>query len=738
MEDLTDDFGEDWDDDILNEISLVETVNVIEDDDPDDVPESKHLSALHRLFGHKNFRPLQWRIIGSILNHRRDNCAVMSTGYGKSLCFQFPSVFTGGVTLVISPLISLMEDQILSLKVANIPACLLGTANVQKEKTYKEISENKYRLVYLTPEFCAGERGTELLHEWSNTLPLTLIAIDEAHCVSSWGHDFRASYRKLGELRNLIPDVPILAVTATATEKVRIDIIKTLQLRNPQFSSTSFDRPNFYFAVNHKSDMPESDFRKIMEHRGSKWKFSGPTIVYCITRKKTEELSAMLEEMGLNCAPYHAGLHIKIRKETHEKFVRDELDVIVATIAFGMGIDKPDIRNVIHYGISDSIESYYQEVGRAGRDGQPANCISFYSNDDFRMHAFLRMKGCKNQANRERKERMIQFVHEYVETDQCRRQFVLKYFEEKLDTSNRDTCCDNCLKIKLHTTNSDIYTDLDENGKYNFSTDARLLLSVIDCMNCSYGMMTYIHVLRGSKQQKLEKFFRFPLYGAGKGKSEIWWKELGNLMVRHNLLTRSTASFNEFATLIEMTDAGRAFLLDPKKELLTHPTQEMLPCLRSKKNIWQNKDSNTPSAMPSTSTQLFIGDDETESPDQLDNRMTLYRLLINKRKLIADDEHCLPYMIASNKAIMEMAKYRPQTLNQMETMNLDGLTSVKINKFGKHFLNILTQNQEKLSIEQLLKKYPLPETFKISPSARVSYVLYQSGKTLKQIAQERN
>lgn len=382
-------------------------------------PSDAHLACLQTHFGHTHFRPTQWDVIRSVLIERRDCCCIMATGYGKSLCYQFPAVFTGGLTLVVSPLISLMQDQVLALSVANIPAAYLGSAQSDSVSVLQRASAGELRLLYVSPEYITGDRGDELLH---NTLAgqLRLIAIDEAHCVSQWGHDFRTSYRRLGRLRDRIAGndndrVPILAVTATATERVRRDICANLRLRTDvRLVCTGFDRPNLEFVFRPKTTVWQ-DVGALLRDAAT-----GSIIIYCLTRKETERVADVLRSQGVQCAAYHAGLSPLARQGIHERFVRDQLQLIVATVAFGMGIDKPDIRLVVHYGASKDVESYYQEVGRAGRDGQPALCVMFYAARDFEIHSLVRSakEGAAASSNTaDLSSRMKRFVY----GKQCRR-----------------------------------------------------------------------------------------------------------------------------------------------------------------------------------------------------------------------------------------------------------------------------------------------------------------------------
>lgn len=315
-------------------------------------PDAEHIDVLKKYFGHSKFRPMQWKIINEVLNSKRDVCVVMATGYGKSLCYQYPSLYSGGTTVVISPLISLMEDQVTKLGLYSIAACYLGSAQSNNAEVKAGVLSGQYRVVYLTPEYVSTD--TTFLAQVQMSVGLTLVAIDEAHCVSQWGHDFRSSYRTLGCIRDKLPTVPIVALTATATPAVRRDICQSLKLRNPAFVCTGFDRPNLYFEVSRKSSSIKDDFRPLLirttDRNKIEYCFDGPTIVYCPTKKATETVVSELHGLGVRCEFYHAGLSPKERKRVHHLFIRDNIQCIVATVAFGMGIDKPDVRKIIHYG----------------------------------------------------------------------------------------------------------------------------------------------------------------------------------------------------------------------------------------------------------------------------------------------------------------------------------------------------------------------------------------------------
>ncbi|KAJ8946901.1 hypothetical protein NQ318_008257 [Aromia moschata] len=734
MEDvLNDDVKKEFETEWSEDFGLDETeINLCTKECDEDPPGPEHLEVLSRCFGHKKFRPMQWKIISSIIKDRRDNCAIMTTGYGKSLCYQFPSTYTGGISIIISPLISLMEDQVLAMQVTNIPACLLGSANTKQKQTIDDIFEGKYTLIYLTPEFCTGEYGKELLRTIHKELSITLIAVDEAHCVSTWGHDFRFQYRKLGILKEIMPGIPILAVTATATSSVKYDIIKILKLKNPQVLCSGFDRPNLYLSVFMKSGDVINDFRKCMDRENGMWKFMGSTIVYCITRKETETLSAVLSGMGIKCLPYHAGLSLSVRKETHEQFLKDKIDVITATVAFGMGIDKPDIRNIIHYGASKSIEGYYQEVGRAGRDGQPSTCTTFYSNSDFEIHRYCETVERRIGGNKDNKKEMADMMLTYLRSRNCRREFILFHFEgKKVSVSRKSvyTCCDNCTRRVSTPSDSATYEGLDENGKYDFTEDARTFLAAVNELDGKFGIQNYILFLRGSKNSKIAGYARSSLHGSGNHKSEAWWKGLGALLEQENYLEKQYRKVNTISYfLTKVSKKGYTFLNNIKNgaKLITTPTPELFACLKTKANSWI-QTSRPVTQRPATSTSSLI---PTENKEDKSNEK-LYRLLTNKRYEIATAQDCMPYLVASNKALMDMAKEKPTSLDRLRQCQFRE-DFLKVVKF---YLNLDSDQQVK-SIKDILISHPLPG-IKTSMSAHASYSLFQTGLSVEEVAEKR-
>jgi len=389
-------------------------------------------TTLKKYFGYDEFRPLQKEIIEHVMRGR-DATVLMPTGGGKSLCFQLPALMMDGVAIVVSPLISLMKDQVDALQANGAASELINSSRSQDEiaEIMRRAKTGELKLLYVAPERFAV-RGFE---DFLQTLKISLIAIDEAHCISEWGHDFRPDYRNLKKLREMFPEVPMVALTATATEKVRDDIVKQLNLRNPKLFISSFNRQNLKYEVLPKKDSFRSIISLLKNH------VSESAIIYCFSRNDTEKLVDKLKEKGIKAAPYHAGLDPRKRNENQENFIHDKVNVIVATIAFGMGIDKPDVRLVIHHSLPKSVEGYYQETGRAGRDGLPALCVLLFSYADKFKHDYF-IRGMKDEEQEKAREK-IDRVISYGELNGCRRRFLLNYFDETYTEKNCGNC-DHC------------------------------------------------------------------------------------------------------------------------------------------------------------------------------------------------------------------------------------------------------------------------------------------------------
>ncbi|XP_055843873.1 bifunctional 3'-5' exonuclease/ATP-dependent helicase WRN-like [Episyrphus balteatus] len=655
-------------------------------------------------FGHSKFRKMQWKIISSILYEKRDNCVIMATGYGKSLCFQFPSVYRNTITLVVSPLISLMQDQVTAMCFYNLKACFLGSAQTNRDTVY-EVIDRQYNIVYVTPEYITSESGSFLIGRIKDDL--SLIAIDEAHCISKWGHDFRSAYRNLNVLREWCPAVPILAMTATATTKVRDDIIKSLDLRNPQIISTGFDRPNLEFIVKPKTEC----WSDIGEH--IKNVKIGSIIVYCITRRITEEVASVISSHGFPCGVYHAGLPLKHRNKIHDEFIHDRIRVVVATIAFGMGINKPDVRLVIHYGVSKDIEGYYQEVGRAGRDGLPAKCLLFHRPKDWALHRMIRQRS-KPETSIEQMEKLMRAIREYIEIKDCRRRFILNYFQD--DCKNlikRPDCCDNC-KRAISSPKESInlygkYQGLDVDGRLDITEDSKLLLRLLQDMNSRFGLRKAILVLRGSKSKDVPAAYNHHFtYGKLKHRSDKWIQAVVNSLVELNILTMEEVHDAKFSyTKCVITSKGKVWLSGilgqvpikfmPNDEFIKLLNPRVVSAPKITFPLLEKKEQNQPStsAKPSVTPapSIILAKNTTLSSPSINS--DIYRPLLKVRSKLASLFDVMPYLVASTKALEQLAKIQPTTMEEFRNIRLDGYSEEKTQRFGPVFLKVIRDHQAK-------------------------------------------
>uniref|UniRef100_A0A671S7I8 DNA 3'-5' helicase n=1 Tax=Sinocyclocheilus anshuiensis TaxID=1608454 RepID=A0A671S7I8_9TELE len=649
---------------------------------PQPVPEQiKHLKMF---FGHHSFKPVQWKVIHSVLTERRDNLVVMATGYGKSLCFQFPPVYCQNVSVVISPLIALMEDQVLHLQMSNIPACFLGSA--QTKNLYEEVKRGHFRVVYMTPEFCSG--NIPLLAQLDRTVGLSLVAVDEAHCISQWGHDFRSAYRDLWKLKKNLPGVPILALTATASPSIREDIVKSLRLINPLITCTSFDRPNLYLDVNRKSGDVIQDLKQflIKKKRGG-FEFEGSAIVYCPSKKEAERVTAALCKLDIPCGVYHAGLSIKRRRETQHQFMRDEIQCVVATVAFGMGINKSDIRKVIHYGAPKEMESYYQEIGRAGRDGMPSACHVLWVPGDMALNRFI-LNQSKSERFRDYKMDMMAKMEKYLNSTKCRRKLILCHFEDKRlrkvtsGIMGSSDCCDNC------RSGEDPEVVLQD-----FGSCAYQLMKAIRAMDERFGITAPILFLRGSTSQRVPDHFRaHSLFGIGRETSETWWKALSRELVAEKYLMETTGH-SKFSTLCKLTPKGRSWLSTAEDErhrrLLLQPNRDLFSrvsvsareiqlqvlnlkhsCFLFLKSNWVISEGRTAVYVSGNNSQyqffsLFV----------LFLQSELYGKLVSERQKLAGLRDIPPALLATNKILLDMAKSRPCSISSLK--QVDGVSEAK-------------------------------------------------------------
>ncbi|XP_073075141.1 bifunctional 3'-5' exonuclease/ATP-dependent helicase WRN isoform X2 [Manis javanica] len=758
----------------------------IEEEEDGEGPSEMQVICLKTYFGHSSFKPVQWKVIHSVMKERRDNVVVMATGYGKSLCFQYPPVYVGGIGLVISPLISLMEDQVLQLGMSNIPACFLGSS--QSKSVLEDIKLGKYRIVYMTPEFCSG--NLDLLQQLEANIGITLIAVDEAHCISEWGHDFRNSFRALGSLKAALPSVPIVALTATASPSIREDIVHCLRLKNPQITCTSFDRPNLYLEVGRKTGNILQDLKQfLVQKQSSAWELEGPTIIYCPSRKMTEKVTAELKTLKLACGTYHAGMHINLRKEVHHQFMRDEIQCVIATIAFGMGINKADIRKVIHYGAPKEMESYYQEIGRAGRDGLQSSCHLLWAPADINLNRHL-LSEIYNEKFRLYKLRMMAKMETYLHSSRCRRQIILSHFEDKqlrkasVGITGTEKCCDNC-RSRLYQCLS---IDDSEDMSQDFGQQAFQLLSAVSILGEKFGIGVPILFLRGSNSQRLDQYRTHSFFGTGKDQTESWWKAFSRQLVTEGYLI-DVPGQNKYIKIYTLTKKGRNWLEKARTEspqrLILQANEELCPrkfLLPSSKpassgterhssnqgpaGVTVEKESNLEkmysytafdkissrsnipikSMMVQSPGKSYQSSEPVISTKEQETQTLLYSKLVEARQKHAHKMDVPPPILATNKILVDMAKMRPTTVENVK--KIDGVSEGKATMLAplleviKHFcqINNLQTNFFSSTKPQEQKKSLVAknELCSLSQSVAVTYSLFQEKKmSLRSVAENR-
>jgi len=582
---------------------------------------------------------LQQEIVSDALAGR-DVFALMPTGGGKSLCFQLPALLRDGLTIVVSPLISLMKDQVDALQTSGIAATFLNSALDRHEavERLRGLNRGQYRMLYLAPERLMLDGFLERALNWN----ITQIAIDEAHCISEWGHDFRPEYRELKKLRRHLPDVPIMALTATATKRVRKDIVDQLHLDNARCYVASFNRPNLTYRVVPKS----SPYEQVLTFIRSRPNESG--IVYCASRKTADSLATKLNGDGVKAKPYHAGLEAKERTKHQELFLRDDARVITATIAFGMGINKPNVRFVVHHDLPKNIESYYQETGRAGRDGLPSECVLLFSASDVvKQRHFIEEKSEREQ--RIAREQLRDTIH-YAETRDCRRATLLKYFGEEFPAPCNG--CDNCLEPR---------------ETFDGTVPAQKFLSCIQRVRqksgFSFGLNHIVDVLNGAATEPIRQrgHDQLSTYGIGQDLKRGAWLAIGRELLRLGLVT---AAPGRFATL-ELTEAGWAALRERKQITLTKPY-----------DVQEKKRSKRRAGEIECDEALFE------------------KLRILRRKL-ADERDVPAYIIFSDVALREMARAYPTTT--AEFGRIPGVGQQKLRDFAEPFTTAIAEYLAKRS-----------------------------------------
>ena len=582
---------------------------------------------LKYFFGYDQFRPEQRKIIENALADQ-DLLVIMPTGGGKSLCFQLPALLKPGLMIVISPLIALMQDQVDALQDNGIGATYLNSSLSPKEvqEREKQIFENKIKLLYVAPERLLGDRFQDFFHRLITQIGVSAFAIDEAHCVSEWGHDFRPEYRQLSQLRQQYPQIPIFAFTATATKRVQKDIIDQLKLHKPSVHLTSFNRPNLYYEIIPKEKRSYEQLLKFIKT------LKGSGIIYCMSRKMVDEISDRLQEDGIKALPYHAGMGDENRRMNQTQFIRDEVRIIVATVAFGMGINKPDVRFVIHYDLPRNLESYYQESGRAGRDNDPAKCLLFFSFGDLKKIEYIIQQKAPSEQQKSRQQ--LRQIVDYSEGLACRRTIVLRYFGE--DFPGNCGNCDNCCYPK---------------PLEDWTIEAQKFLSCVARCQERFGMMHIIDVLRGSRKQKIEQYQHHLLstYGIGKDRTLDEWKQLGVFLIHQGFLD-------------ETTDGYSILKLNAYSWEILRKQRNVTIAIRAK--IKEKTDTR-------------------DNPRARDAEL-LFESLRSLRQRIAKSQGIAPYVVFGDSSLKLMAQSKPTTLEEFAAIS--GVGRYKLQQYGEQFV----------------------------------------------------
>ena len=628
-------------------------------------------SILKSTFGYDTFKPLQREIINNVMA-KQDTLVIMPTGGGKSLTYQVPALLFGGLTVVVSPLIALMKDQVEQLRALGVSAVFLNSSLSPEE--YQEnmdtVKSGRAKLLYVAPETLLTPRIYSLL----SSLKLDLLAIDEAHCISEWGHDFRPEYRQLVDVRRKFPSAVCMALTATATPRVRADIMSSLGFTQANEFLASFNRENLFIEVTPKRD-PIAQTLKFLENFKDQ---SG--IIYCFSRKQVDELAATLARYKYSVRPYHAGLEDGDRRRNQEAFIRDDVQIIVATIAFGMGINKPNVRFVIHFDLPKSVESYYQEIGRAGRDGLPAHCLLLYSyGDASKIRYFIDQK---EEPERSASYQHLDAMTRYAEGSACRRKPLLSYFGE---TYTQENCgaCDNC--------------GMEESDLADITIPAQKFLSCVKRSGERFGAAHVVDILLGSKNEKVEKYKHDELstYGIGKELTKSQWMHISRQLVEKGLLDQEPAY-----RVLSVTAKGLEMLKSREQ-------------VRGQINEAQKKERGA-----------------RVKSSEFEYDRSLFSLLRNKRKELADEAGVPPYVIFSDKTLVEMAGYFPQSRESL--LNISGVGKVKHERYGNDFLSIIKEYCRSNRIDE---KFKAPMREKDDAGRRYVAVgeAYNAGESLENL-----
>ncbi|MFN4857844.1 MAG: DNA helicase RecQ [Pseudanabaena sp.] len=655
--------------------------------------------TLKQYFGYDSFRAGQREIIEAHLAGR-DTLAIMPTGGGKSICFQLPALLKDGVTIVVSPLIALMQDQVTALKENGIGATFLNSTLSVREANLRSqaVLDGVIKLTYVAPERLFAQQFIEFLKIVNQKIGIAGFAIDEAHCVSEWGHDFRPEYRQLRQIRQLYPDVPVIGLTATATERVREDISQQLGMYQPYIHVASFNRTNLYYEVIPKQGTEQSYLNLLQQIK----RMQGSGIVYCLSRKRVTEIAERLREDGIAAIPYHAGLSAKEREENQTRWIRDDVQVMVATIAFGMGINKPDVRFVIHYDLPRNIEGYYQESGRAGRDGEDSHCTLFLGYQDLETIKYLIAQKVDPHSNEplEAEQRIayqqLRQVVDYAEGVTCRRAILLRYFGENFHGNCRN--CDNCLTPK---------------PMEDWTVESQKFLSCVARTKERFGAGHIIDVLRGSRKEKVlqHQHDQLSTYGIGKDRSLDEWRQLSRSLIHQGYLTQTTDGY----AILKLNDRSW--------EVMRGQRNVLLPIERD------------------TEPATVVERETSESPVDVEILFERLRLL---RKNLADGQEVPPYVIFSNATLNQMAEQQPTT--RKDFAKLSGVGAKKLEQYADDFMAIILEHhlqyppaETTASVNSRVKPESVTPKAKISKvsTQRETLAMYENGLDIDEIARDR-